>query len=342
MPRRVLNIDNTQKLSDDSIIALYGATDNLRADYVALSHCWGKHQPLRTLVSNYQSLIQSGIRLSQLSAVFRDAIHVCHRLNVNYLWIDSLASSRTAKRTGNENQHVCATTTKTPSSPFRLPHPPMGSVPFLRQRPERWRRQTFPFHDGNQMKTVMTHRRPRGPNRGSSTVQTQVEDDEALLTRAWVFQEGQLSRRVIEYTASTLVRACHTERIVEGGAQRGAFSPLQSRALPFEHRQGFGDLAGSRCAILGPPTDPFHRLSPRIEWLGTEVSQPDRLAVHGWPLGRAPGCRSLLGSRAICGEDRGHHRHRYQQRQLHCTHLVLGLGRSANLLLRWLEWQFAI
>ena len=137
MLRRVLKINIAEKLSNDSIIALHQPTDSLRANYVALSHCWGKHQPLRTLTSNYPTLTQDGIRLSQLSPVFRDAVRVCHRLGVEFLWIDSLCIIQDSKEDWERESARMCDYYENALFTISAASSPDGSVPFLRQRPER-------------------------------------------------------------------------------------------------------------------------------------------------------------------------------------------------------------
>lgn len=59
--------------------------------YLALSHCWGDpgRHPLKTTRANLKDHA-SGISISGLPRTFRDAITVCNRLSVQYLWIDCL------------------------------------------------------------------------------------------------------------------------------------------------------------------------------------------------------------------------------------------------------------
>lgn len=63
--------------------------------YITLSHIWGSgpenQRPVyRTLRSNYNARTTSGIARDTLPACFRDAIDVTERLEIPYLWIDSL------------------------------------------------------------------------------------------------------------------------------------------------------------------------------------------------------------------------------------------------------------
>ena len=59
------------------------------APYIALSHCWGKNPIVRTTTSTLAQRKQ-GIEISLLPPTFRDAIIIARRLDVRYLWIDSL------------------------------------------------------------------------------------------------------------------------------------------------------------------------------------------------------------------------------------------------------------
>ena len=57
--------------------------------YVALSHCWGR-LPMITLNAGSEPLLRSGLEIKALPKTFQDAIVVCRRSNIRYLWIDSL------------------------------------------------------------------------------------------------------------------------------------------------------------------------------------------------------------------------------------------------------------
>ncbi|KAH0429412.1 het domain-containing protein [Colletotrichum camelliae] len=57
--------------------------------YIALSHCWGPSQPLRTLKTNI-GVHQDGIDLSSMPETFKDAVAVTRYLGMRYIWIDSL------------------------------------------------------------------------------------------------------------------------------------------------------------------------------------------------------------------------------------------------------------
>ncbi|KAH7304661.1 heterokaryon incompatibility protein-domain-containing protein [Stachybotrys elegans] len=57
--------------------------------YIALSHRWASSQPLQTLHNNIGNY-RLGIPLHLLSPTIQDAIRVCQRFEISFLWIDSL------------------------------------------------------------------------------------------------------------------------------------------------------------------------------------------------------------------------------------------------------------
>jgi hypothetical protein len=60
--------------------------------YIALSHMWGDisaSPPLRTLKANYTTMTEH-VNMRDLPLNFVDAVQVCHRVGIKYLWIDSL------------------------------------------------------------------------------------------------------------------------------------------------------------------------------------------------------------------------------------------------------------
>ncbi|TDZ30619.1 hypothetical protein C8035_v002062 [Colletotrichum spinosum] len=58
-------------------------------DFIALGHCWGTSQPLRTLQGNIRAHLD-GIDLATLPQTFQDAVAITRFLGPRYIWIDSL------------------------------------------------------------------------------------------------------------------------------------------------------------------------------------------------------------------------------------------------------------
>ncbi|KAI0384919.1 heterokaryon incompatibility protein-domain-containing protein [Hypomontagnella monticulosa] len=83
LPKRLLDIqgDHVQLLE----------TTGIEAPYVCLSHRWGgnEHRQMFSTVATVHEHMK-GISWSNLPKTFQDAVTICRRLKVNYLWIDAL------------------------------------------------------------------------------------------------------------------------------------------------------------------------------------------------------------------------------------------------------------
>ncbi|KAF2825143.1 HET-domain-containing protein, partial [Ophiobolus disseminans] len=58
--------------------------------YASLSHCWGTNPTFLTLTEQNLHRLHNRIDHDELSKTFQDAILLCQRLDIRYLWIDSL------------------------------------------------------------------------------------------------------------------------------------------------------------------------------------------------------------------------------------------------------------
>lgn len=89
MPTRLLDVfGGSVKLSEH-----FGSEFQ---DYIALSHCWGKAQPLRTLSTNIAQH-RDDIPIASLPKTFLDSIDVARYLGVRFVWIDSLCIIQDSK-----------------------------------------------------------------------------------------------------------------------------------------------------------------------------------------------------------------------------------------------------
>jgi hypothetical protein len=68
---------------------LYVPSGDDRAQYAALSHCWGGLHGITTTIATLEERKQ-GIPMTSLPKTFRDAIVITRRLGIEYLWVDSL------------------------------------------------------------------------------------------------------------------------------------------------------------------------------------------------------------------------------------------------------------
>jgi hypothetical protein len=69
-------------------VKLYETKDET-AQYACLSHIWASHAEVITTKSNLANRL-SGISIDELPKTYQDAIDVIRKLNIRYIWIDSL------------------------------------------------------------------------------------------------------------------------------------------------------------------------------------------------------------------------------------------------------------
>ena len=105
LPTRVIDCSNPSR-------PRLFATDAMRARYIALSYAWGEAQDHKTTTQNIDSYMRS-IDLAVLPQTIVDAIKVTHRLDISYLWIDSLCIIQIRTRTKTTNLPACASSTPT-------------------------------------------------------------------------------------------------------------------------------------------------------------------------------------------------------------------------------------
>lgn len=85
-PKRLLNIrEHPVRLFETSEIK------HFKEPYVCLSHRWGspKHRRLTSTAANIHNHMK-GIAWDEIPKTFQDAIMVCRRMSVSYLWIDTV------------------------------------------------------------------------------------------------------------------------------------------------------------------------------------------------------------------------------------------------------------
>ncbi|KAI8669581.1 HET domain-containing protein [Fusarium keratoplasticum] len=210
LPRRVVQI--TQDPGAASCRArLYETSPGERGSYACLSHCWGKHQIIRTTKDNFNHHGKE-IPWDELSTTFEDAIEFSHYLGLEFIWIDSLCiiqddtpdwereAVKMAEYYANADVTLAATA------------PPDGTVGFYPHRLTRDEpldiqgvdKQERPYH-----LVVKTHmRHPYESNRDETFNGGTYEFP--LMTRGWVHQEHVLSQRFLHFGPRELVWECQS------------------------------------------------------------------------------------------------------------------------------------
>lgn len=71
--------------------------NEFEAPYATLSHCWGTNPTFLTLTEQNLRRLHDRIGCEELPKTFQDAVLVCQRLGLRYLWIDSLCIIQAGK-----------------------------------------------------------------------------------------------------------------------------------------------------------------------------------------------------------------------------------------------------
>ncbi|KAI0401780.1 heterokaryon incompatibility protein-domain-containing protein [Xylaria palmicola] len=197
LPTRVLDIGQVQLTGQLRLLH----TDNMTGKYIALSHSWGGNQPTKSVKANLVARC-TGFPLSELPPTFRDAVAVAAKLDVQYVWIDSLCIiqddaedwEREAAKMGDVYLHSYLTIAAT-----RAINSEAG---FLGPR--------ISTRTAKLPSTMLGTQSPRVGNVYACQRRSFANDvDDGLLNRrAWVLQERVLSPRTLHFTENQVYWEC--------------------------------------------------------------------------------------------------------------------------------------
>ncbi|KAH7070493.1 heterokaryon incompatibility protein-domain-containing protein [Paraphoma chrysanthemicola] len=197
MPTRLLDL---QAFSDSTDIRLIHSAYTRANDYATLSYRWGGTNSFVLNIKN-RARFEWRISVRDLPRTVREAIEVCRKLSVRYLWIDALcilqdSNEDLAKEIANMGSiyagslfTVAAThSIDSESGCFRARHPLKRQICVL------------PGSDGIQWVIEPLRTQCRQHAHGTKTT--------LLSKRGWVFQEQILSPRTIHFTSNDIVWEC--------------------------------------------------------------------------------------------------------------------------------------
>lgn len=202
LPTRVLDLHDVKVRLVDG--------EGQKAQYVALSHCWGR-SPVFTTTKSTLSARKAGFGIEELPQTFRDAIVLTRKLGFRYLWIDSLCIIQDDLSDWEmEAAHMADVYTDAyiTISASRAPSDGDG---FLQERPSPYVPLELirPNDEAIIVQLLPEMNFPKHPVWSTS-------DTEPLNSRAWTFQERYLSRRKITFSKEELGFECQTDRREEG------------------------------------------------------------------------------------------------------------------------------
>ena len=222
LPSRVIEVAP----ADSPGVPRLRSTTGRKGSYLALSYCWGSKQSYVLTTGNLASLLRE-LEVNMLPQTILDAIEVSKNLGFEYLWVDALCilqdSTKAAARQDMDQElammgQIYTNATMTIVAACT----PSATGGFLHDRPRPGQRQFDIPCRLSQEQFVAVH------------IQEHIMYDdkiEPINTRAWTFQEGLLSARLLIYASHTLQWQCRTLTCNLGGSYH-APSPSAVPRLP--------------------------------------------------------------------------------------------------------------
>lgn len=219
LPRRVVDIGDEE---DNSGIRLFEANSSPGV-YLALSHAWGNHLPIKTTTDTIKRW-KKNIPWNNLSKTFQDAVRTTRKLGARYLWIDTLCIIQDDKR---DWEFEAANMAKIYQDALIVISATLSAAGTGGCFSERQTSVEIAAvnSDGTKTRVFARTRLPHEAFGQSGAFSTHWDKDEAIrkaamqkrerdlaehpvLQRAWCYQERLLSRRTLHYTKNELVWEC--------------------------------------------------------------------------------------------------------------------------------------
>jgi hypothetical protein len=233
LPTRVISVG-----ACDEDVKLYVPEPETKAEYAALSHCWGGSHPVVLLKANLARM-QEHLELDESCRTFREAIDVTRRLGIPYLWIDSLCilqdqddgSDWEAEAPKMSAVYNRATVTISAAS---SPNTAGGLFPRQEDRKEKNKvvAVATPGADGAGGRVFVRVRNPAVRDVDEMVHSSTDVEVPHLRSRGWILQEDHLSPRMLHFRKEELAWTCSTYTRCECRVRPGLPRPHPFRADP--------------------------------------------------------------------------------------------------------------
>lgn len=205
------------------------------AEYVTLSHCWGKY-PIFSLSTKNIQILKRGLPLDLLPKTFLDAIFVTRKLGFKYVWIDSLCIvqdfdedwRREAEQMGTYYQNAILNIAATSVSD--------GRMGFFRARNPNFLLPYKVFANWDQPWPILNTPR-KGHYYLCSKIWDNEIEDSPLNRRCWVVQERILSPRVLHFGTTQIFWECPSmtaNEVFPAGFHHSMYVPPTKYSIPVD------------------------------------------------------------------------------------------------------------
>ena len=234
-PARLLEISN---IDSRNSLRLRNTQQLGPVPFAALSYCWGGDQPFKCL-DEVLSKFMTDIVFSDLPKTIRDAVTVCQRIGIGYLWVDVLCVIQ-------DNQHD-----KT-SEIAKMPYIYGNAIFTIAAARSRSVHDGFLHHRAVDPGAVAFRLPYRCHDNlvGSITLLKIHVSSEPIDERCWTLQERLLSKRTIEFGSRQNRWFCQevgtTRDHTDGWRARPEHSPLRKDTLDILKFQKMNDFHPAR------------------------------------------------------------------------------------------------
>jgi hypothetical protein len=197
-------IDTTCKDVSQVKIVEFDAQEH-PTQYACVSHCWGQTRSKHTTKQSTIEANLKGITVSELPKTFQDAIDIARKLEVRYIWIDSLCivqdSASDWERHVSEVAHIYRNGVLTLAAGASS----NDDGGFFAEVPDNWRSQYKAQLDDGESQYELHYRHmvdhPDAIQEGGKEVLP-------LMRRGWCFQERLLSKRYLCFGSKEVLWEC--------------------------------------------------------------------------------------------------------------------------------------
>lgn len=205
LPTRVIDVGSGGSSHGDPFLFESGGN---AGGYVTLSHRWEPNLSFKTTLASLEEHKQS-LPLSALPATFRDAVIVCRKVGIQYLWIDAICIIQDSSEDWDREAMCMASIYN--NAVFTISALDSGSSQggLFRQRVAT-PHVTFssPLTGNSSWPSVM------GMRVAASAFNKEMEKS-PLSSRGWVYQERVLSTATLHYGAHQMIWECRNKVVSE-------------------------------------------------------------------------------------------------------------------------------
>lgn len=230
------------KISEDGRMVYLQEMEGKRGPYITLTHRWNQEtERCKMTVNNYGERL-GGLRVEELPRLFQDVFLIATKLNVRYIWIDSLCIVQSGDN-GEDWRREAPKMVQYYQFSFltiagTLPNLENGLLSPDSANDQPWASKLvrLPYRNEENAQAgffYIYRRKVRLTDDYFGSIRSNT-----LFRRGWVLQEWLLSKKLLLYTPRGLIYECHSdvprtdgqERIEPGGREPGVRSSLQLKA----------------------------------------------------------------------------------------------------------------